>query len=957
MVAFIKRLMGIGNDTNVRRIQPLVARINALEPSFTALTDDQLREKTAEFRKRLGVTGVRHGGDSDAQGAGATPAPPAAVETLDDLLPEAFAAVREAARRAIGMRHYDVQLIGGIVLHRGQIAEMRTGEGKTFVASLPLYLNALVGNGCHLITPNDYLSRVGGGWMGPVYYRLGMTTGVICHEFAGIYSPHYTDPTPRGDDRLMHWEPVSRRDAYHADITYGTNHEFGFDYLRDNMVYDLGQMVQRDLHYAIVDEVDNILIDEARTPLIISGPADEPPDTYAKFASIVTQLREERDFTIDLKARSVMITEEGIDRVERLAGVSNLYAEENYTLVHYLEQALRAGVIFRRDRDYVLLHQGQVLTSGQHHPQSEIVIVDEFTGRLMPGRRYSEGLHQAIEAKEGVAIRRENLTLATITFQNYFRLYRKLSGMTGTATTEAEEFRKIYNLEVIPIPTNRPMVRQDSPDLIFRSATGKYSAILEEIEEMHEIGRPVLVGTTSVEKSEDLSRRLRERGIVHQVLNAKYHETEASIIALAGRHRAVTIATNMAGRGTDIILGTADDLEGTPEVIRDLGGLHIIGTERHESRRIDNQLRGRAGRQGDPGSSRFYLSLEDDLMRRFGSDRIIGLMERLGLDDDAPIEHSMVSRSIEQAQQKVEGFNFDIRKHTVEYDDVMNTQRKVIYSQRRQVLGTRNPKELILLMARDLATRLIEQHTQSPRPDEWDLEAIHAAFANILGPELEVDADELHGRNREDMAEIMQEWAEELYGAREARYSPDLFGYAVRGTMLRVIDGLWQEHLTAIDDIIAGIGLRAYGQRDPLTEYKGEAYRLFQTLVKDLQANIVATTFRIQFSMEAVPNQAAQEEQHIDADPETDDQSQPQGLAPVTPSRVSPAAIASFTAPPKSMARMITNKPVDVETTGIQRTVSTHAEGPDGRPMTRSERNRQEALARRARQKERKRGG
>ena len=990
MVQWLRGLLGLVRDRDPRRFRPIVDRVNALEATFEALDDEALRAKTGEFRRRLGVpvddagfviTDAGGGGGASLSRrsgggieGGGRPGVGGDLESLDDLLPEAFAAVREAARRAIGLRHYDVQLMGGLALHHGQIAEMRTGEGKTLVASLPLYLESLVGRGSHLVTPNDYLSRVGGGWMGPVYARLGITTGVICHDFAGVFNPDHLDPVDHGDDRLMHWQPVSRRDAYRADITYGTNHEFGFDYLRDNMVYDPSQMVQRDLAYAIVDEVDNILIDEARTPLIISGPADEAPDTYVRFARIVERLREEDHYTIDLKARSVLVTEEGIDRVEQLAGVANLYAEENYTLVHYLEQALRAHAIFRRDRDYVLVVEGRVLGPDAHRRDAEIVIVDEFTGRLMPGRRYSEGLHQAIEAKEGVAIRRENMTLATITFQNYFRLYGKLAGMTGTAMTEADEFRKIYNLEVVQIPTHRPMVRQDLADLIFRTAAGKAGAIADEIEELNAIGRPVLVGTTSVERSESLSALLRERGVPHQVLNAKYHETEAMIVAGAGRLGAVTIATNMAGRGTDIILGAGDPSE--RDQVRDLGGLHILGTERHESRRIDNQLRGRAGRQGDPGSSRFYLSLEDDLMRRFGSERIMGIMDRLGLDDEQPIEHPMVSRSIEQAQQKVEGFNFDIRKHTVEYDDVMNTQRAVVYRQRREVLGTDAPRDLVLLMARDLGNRLVLQHTESARPEEWNLDAIFDAYAALLGPDLAEavpeavpdagDPEALSGENRETMPGILGGWAEAVYDLRARRYSPGLFAYAVRGTMLRVIDGLWQEHLTAIDDIIAGIGLRAYGQRDPLTEYKGEAYRLFQALVRDIQANVVGACFRMQFTLAPFPEDGSP------VDHAGDPAGMANGTAPASPgdhdsappvrrpAGASPAVarrLAELAAPPRSMARMVTNQPVDAPLPARASAPPGAVEaGPDGRPLTRAERNRLDAVARRARNRERRRG-
>ncbi|MDQ3702292.1 MAG: preprotein translocase subunit SecA, partial [Chloroflexota bacterium] len=873
MIGWLTKVLTGGGDRDVRRLWPVVERINALEPTFQALSDDELLAKTAEFRRRLGTVAAipgsngtvthqeppeapserpsgedapggqshgTHGGMNGTNGkaVGALEAPRGArsmlkgrrggAETLEDILPEAFAAVREASRRTIGLRHFDVQLIGGMVLHSGKIAEMKTGEGKTLVASLPLYLNALLGRGAHLVTPNDYLSRVGGGWMGPVYDALGVSVGVICShpdQFAGIYTPAFTDPIDHGDERLMHWQPASRQEAYHADITYGTNNEFGFDYLRDNMEMDLAGLRQRKPYFAIVDEVDSILVDEARTPLIISGPAEEPSDTYYKFAEIVTHLKEEEDFTVDLKMRSVMLTDEGIEKVERLAGVDNIYGEQNYHLVHYLEQALKAKVIFRRDRDYVLVRDGRVLSEGEFAPDADVVIVDEFTGRLMFGRRYSEGLHQAIEAKEKVRVQRENLTYATITFQNYFRLYEKLAGMTGTAATEAEEFRKIYNLDVVVVPTNKPMVREDAADLIYKNDPAKQQAIVDEIEELHEAGRPVLVGTTSVEKSERLSEMLRQREIPHQVLNAKYHEQEASIVAQAGRKGAVTIATNMAGRGTDIILGGTPPLPEEAEVVRELGGLHIIASERHESRRIDNQLRGRAGRQGDPGSSRFYLSLEDDLMRRFGSDRIAGLMDRLGLEDDQPIEHSIVSRSIAQAQQKVEGYNFDVRKHTVEYDDVMNKQREVIYGQRRKIMEAEDVKPIVLDIVRGQVERLVTQHTDAPRQEEWDLDGLYTAVTSMFGMELEHGPEELEGRDQDGLRELVYGWAMELYEAKEQEYSAPLMQYAARGTLLRIMDSLWVEHLTAIDDMIAGIGLRAIGQRDPLTEYKGEAYR------------------------------------------------------------------------------------------------------------------------------------
>jgi preprotein translocase subunit SecA len=1005
MLGWLTKIVTGGGDREVRRLLPVVEKINALEPEFERLSDEALRAKTAEFRRRLGVRPDAAGAEgvdgADGALAGANGRMRHArhsgrVETLDDILPEAFAAVREAAKRSIGLRHFDVQLVGGVVLHQGKIAEMKTGEGKTLVASLPLYLNALLGKGCHLVTPNDYLARVGGGWMGPVYQRLGLTVAVIIPDFSGLYDPAYVDQFDHGDDRLMHWRPISRQEAYRADIMYGTNHELAFDYLRDNMVYDVAQLVQRDLYYAIVDEVDSILIDEARTPHIISGPAEEPPDTYYKFARIVAQLQEDRDYTVDLKMRSVILSDEGIERVERLAGVPNMYDEQNFHLVHYLEQALKAHVIFRRDRDYVLFKAGRVLEPHERVADADVVIVDEFTGRLMFGRRYSEGLHQALEAKEGVRIQRENLTIATITLQNFFRMYRKLAGMTGTAATEAEEFRKIYNLEVVPIPTHRPMIRDDSADLVYKTAAAKLEAIVDEIEELHEEGRPVLVGTTSVEKSEQLSRLLDRRGVPHEVLNAKYHEREALIVAQAGRRGAVTIATNMAGRGTDIILGgtgerdpeswTAQHEELAQEIVRQYptitadalrgrsleslevlarGGLHIVGTERHEARRIDNQLRGRAGRQGDPGSSRFYLSLEDDLMRRFGSDRIAGLMDRLGLEDDQPIEHALVSKSIETAQQKVEGYNFDLRKHTLEYDDVMNKQREVIYGQRRKILESEDLKPIVLGIVRDQVARLVEQHTESPRPDEWDVEGLFNAVAAMFGPELSHTADELAGENRESLQEVVMAWATKLYEAKERDYSAPLMQFAARGTLLRIIDGLWMEHLTAIDDIIAGIGLRAYGQRDPLTEYKAEAYRMFQNLLAAIQANVAGAIFRIQFVAEpylqsAPPAPAASSPAPrtgggagtLDGAATAGPPAGQPAVGPAAAAAANPAAArraAALAQPPPAIRQMVTNQPREAEPAGRRPAIQ------DGRAMTRAERNRQTALAKRERQRALKR--
>jgi preprotein translocase subunit SecA len=812
MWKWMNRLLGGDtNDRTLRRLQPRVAEINALEPAMQALSDEELRGKTAEFRARL------------AEG-----------ETLDDLLPEAFAAVREASRRTLGMRHFDVQLIGGMVLHEGKIAEMKTGEGKTLVATLPLYLNALEGKGAHLVTVNDYLARRDGGWMGRIYHALGMTTGVIIHEFSAIFDPDFVDEAAnKADDRLMHWRPVTRQEAYAADITYGTNNEFGFDYLRDNMVVDLRQVVQRPLHYAIVDEVDNILIDEARTPLIISGQAAEATDRYYQFAQLVRQLRPNQHFEVDIKQRAVTLTEEGIHRVERLLGIpagESLYEERYFELTHYLENALKAEVIFKRDRDYMV--RG-----------GEVIIIDEFTGRAMEGRRYSEGLHQAIEAKEGVKVKRESTTLATITFQNYFRMYQKLAGMTGTAATESEEFHRIYGLEVVVIPTHLPMIRQDYADQVYKTEVGKYRAVVNEIVEMHRLGRPVLVGTTSIEKSEYLSSLLKRQGIKHEVLNAKYHEREAAIVEKAGQLGAVTIATNMAGRGTDIKLG---------EGVRELGGLHIIGTERHEARRIDNQLRGRAGRQGDPGSSRFFISLEDDLMRRFGSERIAGIMDKLGVDEETPIEAGIISKSIESAQTKVEGYNFDLRKHVVQYDDVMNKQREVIYADRRRIISGEDMRDRIVAMIHAELERVVERFTPAEPDLPWDVEAMGQAIAAIMplppdfGPDyLAGDVPAITGR--------LQAWADEKYAEKEAGLGPEVMRQLERLVMLHVIDRLWTEYLTEMEDLRQGIGLVAYGQRDPLVQYKAEAYNLFEALKRNIEHDIVHTIFKVTLVQQAPP--------------------------------------------------------------------------------------------------------
>ncbi|HEX5416324.1 MAG TPA: preprotein translocase subunit SecA, partial [Chloroflexota bacterium] len=850
MLNLLNKIIGDNGEREVKKMQPLVRQINELEPGVRELSDDELRGQTDQFRDRL------------ADG-----------ESLDDLLPEAYAAVREAARRAIGMRHYDVQIMGGIALHRQKISELKTGEGKTLMATLPLYLNALEGDGAHLVTVNDYLAKRDAVWMGPIYHALGMTVGVIQHESAYLFDPTYHND----DSRLRYLRPVSRPEAYLADITYGTNNEFGFDYLRDNMVREQRWCVQRGLHFAVVDEIDNILIDEARTPLIISAPAEQATDQYYRFARLMPRLVREIDFKVDEKIKSIMLTEDGIAKVEKLVGVENLYAPENFELTHYLEQALKAQFIFNRDRDYVLVRDGTVLEGHQHDPNAEIVIVDEFTGRLMIGRRFSEGLHQAIEAKEGVKIQNESQTWATITLQNYFRMYDKLAGMTGTAWTEREEFHTIYGLDVAVVPTHRPMIREDLPDLVYKSEDAKFKAVVEEIERLIEVGRPVLVGTVSIERSEHLSGLLNRRGVEHQVLNAKHHEREAAIVAQAGRPGAVTIATNMAGRGVDILLGGnaallaedmlrrqgIDPVEGEPtlvepvrreaericqadrERVKELGGLAIIGTERHESRRIDNQLRGRAGRQGDPGSSRFYVSLEDELMRRFGGTNIAGLMGKFGLEDDVPIEHGLVSKAIENAQTKVEGYNYDIRKHVVEYDDVLNKQREIIYGERHKILEKADLKDNVLDMVFQEIDEIVDSYTGAPELEDWDLEAIAMSLRAILPPSPAYAPPALQGLTREEIRTLVEDFADAAYQQREEEMSSDAMRLLERLLMLQVIDRLWVEHLTAIDDLRQGIGLRAYGQRDPLAEYKTEAYNMFQGLLAAIRHEVSHAIYHV----------------------------------------------------------------------------------------------------------------
>jgi preprotein translocase subunit SecA len=784
-------------DDNAREIKKYYKRvqlINSLEPGIQCLDDEQLRAKTGEFRNRL------------AEG-----------ETLDDLLPEAFAVVREAARRVLKQRHYDVQLIGGMVLHDGRIAEMRTGEGKTLVATLPSYLNALSGRGVHIVTVNDYLARRDSEWMGQIHRFLGLSVGLIVHGLS------YEE----------------RRTSYDADITYGTNNEFGFDYLRDNMMTRPDGLVQRPLNFGIVDEVDSILIDEARTPLIISGEADKPTELYYRVARVIPRLKKEEDYHVNEKDRVVTLTEQGVSRVESMLGVDNLYEDIHTELAHHVNQGLKAAALFKRDRDYVV-------------KDGQVIIVDEFTGRLMFGRRYSEGLHQAIEAKENVKIEKESQTLATITFQNYFRMYEKLAGMTGTALTEEPEFKKIYSLDVVEIPTNMPMIRADLPDVVYRSEKGKFQAVIESIVERHAQGQPVLVGTISIEKSELLSEMLAKQGIEHQVLNAKFHEKEAEIVSGAGQKSMVTIATNMAGRGTDIVLG---------EGVANLGGLHIIGTERHESRRIDNQLRGRSGRQGDPGSTQFFISLEDDLMRLFGSENIMGIMDRLGMDDSVPVTSKMISRSIETAQRRVESRNFDIRKHVLEYDDVMNQQREIIYAQRRAVLTGEDLRSNIM----DMLAKVVEDTVatfsgENPYPEEWDLPSLIEYCDNLFLPGNELTVEQLARLTKEEVQELLHDQATALYNSREEMFGSELMREIERAVMLQVVDSKWMDHLDAMDMLREGIGLRAYGQKDPLVEYKHEGFDMFNDMIDAIQEDIIRYMMRV---TPQVRVQAPEQPQHL----------------------------------------------------------------------------------------------
>ncbi len=842
-MGILQKIFGDANQKYIDSLKPQVAAINALEETLASLSDEELKAKSLSLKKE-----VSNG------------------KSLDEILVPAFALVREAAKRTLKQRHFDVQLLGGIVLHRGQIAEMKTGEGKTLTSTLPIYLNALSGKGVHVVTVNDYLAKRDATWMGQIYHFLGLSVATIQHEVSFIYDPtHTSEEADVARDQAVkvvmdYLKPVNRQEAYSADITYGTNNEFGFDYLRDNMAQDAKNQVQRGLNYAIVDEVDSILIDEARTPLIISAPAEESTNQYLQFAQLVNSLQENIDYNIDEKMKAATLTEDGIKKMEQMLGVENIYESHGLNTVHHLEQALRAKTLFLKDRDYIV-------------SDNEVVIIDEFTGRMMQGRRYSEGLHQAIEAKENVTVQKESMTLATITFQNFFRMYEKLAGMTGTASTEAEEMAKIYKLDVTVIPTNRPFVRRDLKDRIYKNERGKYKAIVKEIDSLHKAGQPVLVGTISIEKNELLSQYLEKAGIPHKLLNAKFHEKEAEIIAQAGRKGAVTIATNMAGRGVDITLGGSPFNAQAAEEIKALGGLHVLGTERHESRRIDNQLRGRAGRQGDAGSSQFYISMEDDLMRIFGSDRMKNMMDKLGLPDDMPIENQLISNSIEAAQKKVEGNNFDIRKHLVEYDDVINKHRQVVYRQRQNILSLfkddkeneKTTKDIIFEYVSQELQNIISFHTLSQKnvgdfnPKEI-LETIRTIFPLSQAEETKINDLLLNNKNhnshseRTEVIEYLEVLAKEKYETLASDINSQVnlessvftpMQMIERGVMLRSIDTLWVEHLTSMDKLRTGIGLQGYGQRDPLIEYKREAFALFNTLLANIRQQIVYSIYKI----------------------------------------------------------------------------------------------------------------
>ena len=811
-MSIISKLFG-SNERELAKLRPLVGKINSWEKEISALSDEKLKNKTNEFKVMLKNK-----------------------ERLDDILPEVYAVVREVASRVIGERHYDVQLLGGIVLHSGRIAEMKTGEGKTLSSTLAIYLNALSREGVHVVTVNDYLAKRDCNWMGSIFNFLGISTACIVHDASFGYQPKVLDSNEVTIE-MENLTPISRQEAYASDVTYGTNNEFGFDYLRDNMVQNVSQMVQRKLNFAIVDEVDSILIDEARTPLIISAPDSESTKLYQQFASLVPKLKKEEDYEVDEKMKAVSITDAGISKIESWLGVGNIYEPGKINYVHHLEQALKAQIIFQCDRDYVV-------------KDNEVIIVDDFTGRLMKGRRYSEGLHQAIEAKEGVRVQKESRTLATITFQNYFRLYKKLSGMTGTALTSAEEFHKVYEVDVVEIPTNKTLIRKDLPDVVYKSEKGKFNAICEKIKEIHKTGQPILVGTVAIEKSEYLSALLSRFGIKHEVLNAKHHEKEASIIASAGQKNAVTIATNMAGRGTDIKLG---------EGVKELGGLFILGSERHEARRIDNQLRGRSGRQGDPGMSQFFVSLEDELMRRFGGDKLIKMMDTLGLPEDQPIQNKIISKTIENAQSKIEGFNFDIRKHVLEYDDVINKQREVIYQKRSEILASKNSKNIIWRYIEDEIEKIVS-FCCSQEEGEWDKEKLIEGIKNIfpIDESAKIKLENLEKEDWRNMAEKISEitqyffgLAKEAYNKKEQELGKENMRLVERFLTLQTIDVMWMNHLDEIDYLREGIGLRGYGQRDPLIEYKRESFAMFSHLVENIRATISSAIFRVSVNVSA----------------------------------------------------------------------------------------------------------
>lgn len=857
-MSFLSKIFGDANARYIKSLQPIVDQINALEKDFEKLSDAQLKEKTAEFKNQI------------VQG-----------RTLDDILPEAFASVREASKRTLGQRHFDVQLMGGIVLHRSNISEMRTGEGKTLVATLAAYLNALVappaGGGVHVVTVNDFLARRDATWMGEIYDALGMTTGCINHDSSYIYDPahghqdknieedeHDKERDELGSFRVVHefLRPVTRREAYEADITYGTNNEYGFDYLRDNMAYEEGGMSQAKGHnFAIVDEVDSILIDEARTPLIISAPDTESTKLYETFSKIVPRLTENEDYNVDEKLKAVSVTESGIEKVEKALGLKNIYDEGGIKHVHHMEQALKAHILFKRDRDYVV-------------KDNQVVIVDEFTGRLMPGRRWSEGLHQAVEAKEGVKIEKESKTLATITFQNYFRLYKKIAGMTGTAQSSAEEFHKVYNLNVVIVPTNKPMIRKDLPDKIYKTQNGKLKAVVNEIREIHETGQPVLVGTVSIEKNEILSMMLQREGVPHVLLNAKNHEKEAEITAQAGRLGAVTIATNMAGRGVDIILGGNPPDSQAASRVRELGGLHVIGTERHEARRIDDQLRGRAGRQGDPGSSRFFVSTEDDLVRVFGGDRLKNLMDRLGVGEDDVIENRFVSSAIAQAQSKIEGHNFDIRKYVLEYDDVMNKHREAVYRLRKDTLLSSNSRDLILEYLEDQIGGLVDFHTRG-QDYKWNFEEIAESVKAMIPVESDIHAQIIEvakSGDKEKLSEFLISKAGSLYEIREKEIGADNMRRLEKIVLLRTVDELWMDHIEAMEYLRDSVRLRAYGQRDPLIEYKIEGQNMYNQLMQSIKAQVANLIFKVSLIEQPKKINLQEKRPDIDQQPTTNSQ-------------------------------------------------------------------------------------